>query len=1122
MKVSLSALALLLLAFVTPLMADDQTIVYTPINRPTQPNSHVLFDQVRVRELGRALKQAALPSGNGIDYHGGPIMTNTVTIYYIWYGNWNGNSGVTLLESFAKNLGGSPYYNINTTYTDGAGAAVKNNLIFGGSVVDNYSLGKNLTDAQVWQAVSTAISSGKFPADPNAVYFLLTSADVNATSGFCQAYCGWHTYRTLNTVPIKYAFVGDAGRCPSGCSAQATKSPNNNVGADGMALVLAHELGETVSDPQLNGWWDSASGGESGDKCAWTFGVTSLAANGSRYNLTVGGTNYLIQQNWLNSGGGGCVMHYVPPTITAVSPASGVAGSNVNVALTGSNFVSGANFAISGVGVTTTNLSVVSATQMTATLTIAASADLGVHNITVTQGLAHSVPAAFAVTSGGFSLTQVAPATVATGATVPITLTGTGFASGATVAVAGSGLSVSNVKVVSATQMTASLVVASSVIPSSYSLSVSQGGVASAPLPFSVTSTGITLATITPSSISAGGTAKITLAGKNFPAGASVSVSGSGITVTGTTVVSATQIIANLAVGASTAIGSRNVTVSLGSNSSQASTLTITAPPNFNSLSPAAGAAGTTTKITIAGTNFAPGTNVAVTGTGVTVNGVTIVTPSQMTANLVIDKAAPLGPRSISLSFGTASTTGATFNVVAQPTVSLLTPSSGGTGTTVKVTLTGTNFVPASTVAIDGSGVTSNAGTYVSATQMTANLVIDPTAAVGTRNLTVSTSAVPSAPAAFTVTSNAPTLASLSPASSAAGSTANVTLTGTRFTSGNTIAVSGTGVTVSNITVVSPTQITARFAIDLAAAPGARSVTLSNGATTTSAVPLTITAAPVPPVLTSLDKTTGAAGSAVSVTATGTSFTSSTKLIFSGAGITVGNLRVISPTQLTASLVIASTAPTGARAVTLSNTNATANGVNFTITAAVVGGTGPTVTGLSPAAGILGQALITTLNGTGFTPNSTVSSGDPNIPVIQTTYVSETQFAVVLGLGGTVGSHPLTVSAGSSTSSNTSAPVNFTIVAPPPPNTSDLTPTSGAVGKTVTVSIQGSNFAPGMLVGLSGTGVTVGNITTAGPNTVTIPLTISSGAPLGARSLSITTPGGVSNAQTFTITAKQL
>src|SRR5436309_6630292 len=36
-------------------------------------------------------------SNNGIYYHGGPVMLGTVNAYYIWYGNWAGNTAPTIL-----------------------------------------------------------------------------------------------------------------------------------------------------------------------------------------------------------------------------------------------------------------------------------------------------------------------------------------------------------------------------------------------------------------------------------------------------------------------------------------------------------------------------------------------------------------------------------------------------------------------------------------------------------------------------------------------------------------------------------------------------------------------------------------------------------------------------------------------------------------------------------------------------------------------------------------------------------------------------------------------------------------------------------------------------------------
>ena len=75
-----------------------------------------------------------------------------------------------------------------------------------------------------------------------------------------------------------------------------------------MATIIAHELEETATDPLLNAWWTNANGMENADKCAWTFGSTSTASNGASYNMTIGGTKYLIQRNWVNASGGYCSM----------------------------------------------------------------------------------------------------------------------------------------------------------------------------------------------------------------------------------------------------------------------------------------------------------------------------------------------------------------------------------------------------------------------------------------------------------------------------------------------------------------------------------------------------------------------------------------------------------------------------------------------------------------------------------------------------------------------------------------------------------------------------------------------------------------------------------------------
>src|SRR5689334_12070375 len=57
-----------------------------------------------------------------IDYHGGPVMLGTPNVYYIWYGDWSVSPGaMSILTDLASSIGGSLYFNINTTYYNGAG-----------------------------------------------------------------------------------------------------------------------------------------------------------------------------------------------------------------------------------------------------------------------------------------------------------------------------------------------------------------------------------------------------------------------------------------------------------------------------------------------------------------------------------------------------------------------------------------------------------------------------------------------------------------------------------------------------------------------------------------------------------------------------------------------------------------------------------------------------------------------------------------------------------------------------------------------------------------------------------------------------------------------------------------
>lgn len=259
--------------------------------------------------FGNVVINGICENGAGIDYHCGPLMTSVTNVYYIWYGDWTDNTAPDILTDFANSFGGSPYYNINTTYHDGDGNPVQNAVSYGGSTNDSYSRGENLSDTDIRNITLDAINLGTLPRDPDGIYFVLTSADVNTTSGFCNRYCGWHTATFNGGDWIKYSFVGNPDRCPWSCTPNPEVSPNDNVGADGMANTIAHELEETTSDPQLNAWYDNR-GQENADQCVWTFGDEYRTDNGARANMNLGGRDFMIQLNWVNAGNGYCATSY--------------------------------------------------------------------------------------------------------------------------------------------------------------------------------------------------------------------------------------------------------------------------------------------------------------------------------------------------------------------------------------------------------------------------------------------------------------------------------------------------------------------------------------------------------------------------------------------------------------------------------------------------------------------------------------------------------------------------------------------------------------------------------------------------------------------------------------------
>ncbi|MEK7727595.1 MAG: hypothetical protein AAB354_04235, partial [candidate division KSB1 bacterium] len=411
-------------------------------------------------------------------------------------------------------------------------------------------------------------------------------------------------------------------------------------------------------------------------------------------------------------------------------------------------------------------------------------------------------------------------------------------------------------------------------------------------------------------------TLDVVLTGTGFATNVTSVNFGAGITVNSTTITSATQLTANITIGAVAATGARNVQVINAPPGGGTATLTngftVNNPiPTLASAAPNTGALGQTLNIVLTGTNFISGVSVASFGADITVNTNTVNSSTQITANITIGAAAVTGPRNVIVVNSTPGGGTATLvngfainnNV---PTITSATPNSGTRTQTLNVILGGSNFVNGVTTANFGADITVNSVVANSATQLTANLTIGAAAALGSRDVIV-TNPPPGGGSAtltsgFTVNNPTPTLTSIAPTTASREQTLDLVLTGSGFLSGVTTANLGANITVNTTTVNSATQITANVTIAANAVLGARDVSVTNpapgGGTATLTNGLTINNPTL--TLASVAPAVANQGQTLDVVFTGTGFLNGASTVDFGANVAINTTTINSGTQLTA------------------------------------------------------------------------------------------------------------------------------------------------------------------------------------------------------------------------------
>ena len=182
-----------------------------------------------------------------------------------------------------------------------------------------------------------------------------------------------------------------------------------------------------------------------------------------------------------------------------------------------------------------------------------------------------------------------------------------------------------------------------------------------------------TLTSVSPNQGVPDTTVPVTLTGTNFVVGATtVTVNSGGVSAANVVVSSATSLTADIVITAAAVTGPHTVTVTTSHGTSGAQTFTVNpAPPppapTLTNISPNQGikeTQATTVAVTLTGTNFVVGaTTVAVSGAGVTVNTVVVGSSTSLTANFVLDPAAAVGARTVTVTTAGGTTAALPFTV---------------------------------------------------------------------------------------------------------------------------------------------------------------------------------------------------------------------------------------------------------------------------------------------------------------------------------------------------------------------------------------------------------------------------------------------------------------------------
>jgi len=179
----------------------------------------------------------------------------------------------------------------------------------------------------------------------------------------------------------------------------------------------------------------------------------------------------------------------------------------------------------------------------------------------------------------------------------------------------------------------------------------------------------------------------------------------------------------------------------------------------------------------------------------------------------------------------------------------------------------------------------------------------------------------------------------------------------------------------------------------------------------------------------------------------------------------------------------------------------------------------PLLTAVTPSTAPAGSALSVVLSGTNFLPGATVLVSGGDVAVSAVVITSPTQISVTFTISATAppGARPVTVRNPDGQISNA---LPFTVVLPPAPALTAITPATIVEGSSSSVILSGTNFQEGAAVLVSGGGVSVSGVAVIGSSQISLTLAATPTATPGSRSVTVRNPDGqVSNSLSLAVVA---